>query len=283
MTMNSEAELIHGTTFICVEVDKLGSVDAVYYDNATDKPEWVAVRSGLFGTRVALVPLRRADHAGDALRVPFDKVQLRNAPHHDPGNELSSSDEADLYRYYGIDYAHSADDSAKTGEVRSGMLHGRTDRTDRTDRADRIAGAEGTDRVRDEAMTRSEERMRVGTTSQESGRARLRKFVVTEHQQMNVPVSHEEVRVEREPITDANRHAAMHGTDISEAEHEVVLHAERPVVDKVAEPVERVRLGKETVTEQQTVEGDVRKERIEFDGADAEKFAKFDKKKDDFR
>ena len=280
MTMNSEAERLHGTTVIGGDGEKLGSVDAVYYDNATDKPEWVAVRSGLFGTRVALVPLRRADHAGDALRVPFDKVQLRNAPHHDPGNELSSSDEADLYRYYGIDYAHSADDSAKTGEVRSGMLRGHTGRTDRIEGTDRT---DGKDRVGDEAMTRSEERMRVGTTSQEAGRARLRKYVVTEHQQMSVPVSHEEVRVEREPITDANRHAAMHGTDISEAEHEVVLHAERPVVDKVAEPVERVRLGKDTVTEQQTVEGDVRKERIEFDGADAEKFAKFDKKKDDFR
>ena len=55
--------------------------------------------SGLFGTRVTLVPLRRADYTGNELRVPFDKVQLRNAPHHDPGNELSSTDEADLYRY----------------------------------------------------------------------------------------------------------------------------------------------------------------------------------------
>ena len=94
---------LNGTTVIGGDGQKLGNVDAVYYDNATDKAEWVAVRGGLFGTRVTLVPLRRADLAGDELHVPFDKVQLKNAPHHDPGRELSSSDEADLYRYYGID------------------------------------------------------------------------------------------------------------------------------------------------------------------------------------
>jgi len=104
VNMNDPAQL-NGATVIGGDGQKLGSVDAVYYDNATDRAEWVAVRSGLLGTRVTLVPLRRADYSGDALRVPFDKVQLRNAPHHDPGNELSSADEADLYRYYGIDYS----------------------------------------------------------------------------------------------------------------------------------------------------------------------------------
>jgi uncharacterized protein (TIGR02271 family) len=251
MTMNiDDPARLNGTTVLGGDGEKLGSVDAVYYDNATDKPEWVAVRSGLFGTRVALVPLRRADHAGDALRVPFDKAQLRNAPQHDPGRELSASDKADLYRYYGMDYGHSADDAVRTTEF--------------------ATGTPGRGRV-DDAVTRSEERLRIDTTSEETGRARLRKHVVTEHQQVSVPVSHEEVRVEREPITDANRRAALHGHDITEVEHEVVLHAERPVVDTVAEPVERVRLGKETVTEQRTVEGDVRKERIEFDGVDADR------------
>jgi sporulation protein YlmC with PRC-barrel domain len=106
VNMNDPAQL-HGTTVVGGDGEKLGNVDAVYYDNATDRAEWVAVRSGLFGTRVTLVPLRRADYTGDELRVPFDKVQLRNAPHHDPGNELSFTDEADLYRYYGIDYSDS--------------------------------------------------------------------------------------------------------------------------------------------------------------------------------
>jgi len=89
--------------------------------------------------------------------------------------------------------------------------------------------------------------------------------VVTEHQQATVPVSHEEVTLEREPITDANRGDAYDGPAISEEEHEVTLHAERPVVGTEAVAVERVKVGKETVTETETVGGEVRKEQIELD------------------
>jgi len=89
--------------------------------------------------------------------------------------------------------------------------------------------------------------------------------VVTDQQSVQVPVSREEVRVEREPITDANRGDALSGGQITEEEHEVVLTAERPVVTTEAVPVERVRLGTETVTEQQNVSGEVRKEQIELD------------------
>jgi uncharacterized protein (TIGR02271 family) len=78
-------------------------------------------------------------------------------------------------------------------------------------------------------------------------------------------VTHEEVRVEREPITEANMGNAMDGPAISEEEHEVTLHAERPVVEKEAVPVERVRLDTQTVTEQQQVSETVRKEQVDTD------------------
>jgi len=115
-------------------------------------------------------------------------------------------------------------------------------------------------------MTRSEEQLHVGTEKVEAGRARLRKHVVTEMVTKTVPVSHEEVSIEREPITEENRGAATDGPAISEEEHEVVLHAERPVVAKEAVPVERVRLGKETVSSEHQVSEEVRKEQIEGDG-----------------
>ncbi len=108
----------------------------------------------------------------------------------------------------------------------------------------------------------------MGTEQVEAGRARLRKYVVTENVTQTVPVSREEVRVEREPITDANVGDATSGPDISEAEHEVTLHAEQPVVAKETVPVERVRLGTETVTEQQTVSEEVRKEQIDTPDVD---------------
>jgi uncharacterized protein (TIGR02271 family) len=118
----------------------------------------------------------------------------------------------------------------------------------------------------DDAMTRSEEELRVGTTSRESGRARLRKYVVTEVVEKTVPVQREEVRVEREPISEANVDSALEGPAISEDEHEVVLHAEEPVVETRAVPKERVRLQTDTVTDEETVTGEVRKERIDVEG-----------------
>jgi uncharacterized protein (TIGR02271 family) len=157
----------------------------------------------------------------------------------------------------------------------TGMAAGTTGRTDRDgdgvydDVADRAVGRDTSGPTTDDAMTRSEERLNVGTRSEEVGRARLRKYVVTENVSETVPVSREEVRVEREPITDANVGNAMDGPAISEEEHEVTLRAERPVVEKEAVPVERIRLDKETVTDQERVSADVRKEEIEVDGGTA--------------
>ena len=94
-------------------------------------------------------------------------------------------------------------------------------------------------------MTRSEEELRRRHERRETGRARLRKYVVTENVEQTVPVQREEVRVEREPITDANRDAALDGPEITEEEHEVTLHTEEPVVEKRTVPKERVRLDKD--------------------------------------
>ena len=114
-------------------------------------------------------------------------------------------------------------------------------------------------------MTRSEEELRVGTTEREAGRARLRKYVVEDEVTQTVPVRREEVRIEREPITDANVGDATEGPAISEEEHEVVLHEEQPVVEKRTVPKERVRMDKETVVDEETVDAELRKEQIEAD------------------
>lgn len=112
-------------------------------------------------------------------------------------------------------------------------------------------------------MTRSEEELRVGTREREAGRARLRKWVDTEHVSTTVPVAREEVRIEREPITDTNVDRALQGQDISEAEYEVTLMEEAAVVATETVPKEGIRMEKETVVEQEQVGADLRKERIE--------------------
>jgi uncharacterized protein (TIGR02271 family) len=118
----------------------------------------------------------------------------------------------------------------------------------------------------DEAMTRSEEELRIGTQREEAGSARLVKSVETEQVTETVPVERERAVVSREPITDANVGQAMDGPAISEEEHEVVLTEEQVVAEKQAVPKERVRLDKEVVTEEQTVSEELRKERIETEG-----------------
>jgi len=235
--------------------DKIGSVGQIYLDTDTGDPEWVAVRTGLFGNKETFVPLREATVSDDRITVGYDKATVKDAPRIDPDGALSYAEESELYTYYGVQ-SSGGQSGSSTYQADAGTVTGAGRSTQDRDRS--VAG--------DDAMTRSEERLVAGTRTEEAGKARLRKYVVTEQQQVRVPVAREEVRLEREPITDANRGAAYAGADISESEHEVTLRAERPVVETEAVAVERVRLGKETVRDEETVSGEVRKEQIEFDG-----------------
>jgi uncharacterized protein (TIGR02271 family) len=234
--------------------DKIGNIDAIYVDDQTGEPEWALVNTGLFGTRATFVPIAQATPAGDQVQVPYQKQRVKDAPRIDPDQHLSESEEQQLWRHYGLDYATTSGYEDRDGD---GVYD---------DVQDSAVGRDTSGPTTDDAMTRSEEELAVGTQTRERGRARLRKYVVTEDQQVTVPVQREEVRVEREPITDANIDAATSGPAISEEEHEVTLREEEPVVEKRAVPKERVRLDTETVTEERQVADQVRKERIEVEG-----------------
>ncbi|WDF33318.1 PRC and DUF2382 domain-containing protein [Arthrobacter agilis] len=259
--------------------EKIGSIGQVYLDDQTGEPSWVTAKTGLFGTSESFVPLQGADVEGHDVRVPYTKHQVKDAPRVESDGNLSPEEEDRLYRHYeigggtgGYDTTTGRNDRDVDLDATSGRSAGLTDTTTRSDAdASNQHGTVGHDTsgpTTDDAMTRSEEQLHVGTERTEAGRARLRKYVVTENVTETVPVSREEVRLEREPITDANRGDAFDGPAISEEEHEVTLHAERPVVDKETVPVERVRMDKETVTSNETVSGEVRKEEIEVEGAD---------------
>jgi len=247
--------------------EKIGSAAEVYLDDETGQPEWVTVRTGLFGTKESFVPIRNADLTNDGVRVPVSKTKVKDAPKIDTDGHLSPQEEEELYRYYGMGVGTDTSQTVTTTETTTTGVAG-TGRTDTDYEARGTVGHDTSGPTTDDAMTLSEERLNVGTRSQEVGRARLRKYVVTENVTETVPVSREEVRLEREPITDANIDKAMSGPAISEEEHEVVLHAETPVVEKEAVPVERVRLDKTTVTEEAQVSEGLRKEEIEVEGAD---------------
>jgi uncharacterized protein (TIGR02271 family) len=260
----SDPRELSGANVVGPDGEKLGEVDTVYLDNQTERPEWAAVKTGLFGSHVSLVPLAAADYQDGVLRVPYTKDEVQNAPHHDPGQELSVEDEKQLFDHYGVDYGGDTA-TARTQDTPTGGDTGREQGAG-TETSGEHEGAVGHDTsgpTTDQAMTRSEEELHVGTETRERGRARLRKYVVTENVTQTVPVSREEVRVEREPITEANAPAAHDGPAISEEEHEVVLHEERPVVGKETVAKERVRMDTETERSEEQVSDEVRKEQIE--------------------
>jgi uncharacterized protein (TIGR02271 family) len=248
--------------------EKIGSVKQVWLDGQTGDPVWASVHTGLFGMKETFVPLQRAELHDDQVQIPVAKEQVKDAPKIEAaGDRMSESDQAALYQHYGV--AGPGPGTGGAGQQRGGQAGGQPGRgrmsgelAGEQGRGAGNRGENGNGRGADgeAAMTRSEERLKVGTERMETGRVRLVKHVVTENQQVTVPVSHEEVHLEREPIT-----GGKPGQRLADEEQEVLLHAERPVVDKESVAVERVRLAKDTVTEDQTVSGEVRKEQIDVD------------------
>ncbi|MFG1635892.1 PRC and DUF2382 domain-containing protein [Pseudonocardia alni] len=253
ITKDMTRELI-GRQVVDNHGEKVGKIGQIYLDERSGDPTWATVNTGLFGTKESFVPLQNADVHDRDVALGVEKKAVKDCPHVGRSDErLTGSEEDELYRHYGIGHGN--------GNGRTDARHATGERTDRdrtdTDRTDRTA------RTGDDAMVRHEENLRVGTETEETGRVALRKYVVTEDQTVTVPVSHEEVRLEREPV-DGTEAEARPGA-MGEAEHEVTLHRERPVVDKTTEAVEKVRLGTRTVTEDEKVSDTVRKERVEVD------------------
>ncbi|MET4920858.1 PRC and DUF2382 domain-containing protein [Streptomyces sp. PSRA5] len=262
--------------------EKIGSVEQAYLDNETGRAEWVTVKTGMFGMKESFVPLAGATRDANGLQVPHAKELVKEAPRMDADEHLDVGQEQELYDHYGLTRpagrsgapgmspapGRAAKDTTMGRDTTSGNgARGRMDATapaGTTGRPDtsKAATTPATGRGEEE-MVRSEEQLRVGTEEHESGRARLRKVVVTENVTTTVPVTHEEVRIVREPIKPGDR--TIGRAPMGNAETEVILHAEEAVIRKEAVPVERVRMETEKVTEQKEVSADVRKEQVEFD------------------
>jgi uncharacterized protein (TIGR02271 family) len=226
--------------------EKLGKITDVYVDERTRQPEWLAVSTGMFGLKESFVPLSGVQRRGNEYESRFSKDQVKGAPISEAEGALSPDEEDQLYRHYGKNPPTTSPPTSAAGPGPAEAGRSRTGRQD--------------------AMTRSEEELRVGKATEQRGQARLRKWVETEHVSDTVPVAREEARIVREPITEQNQDRAMSGPDIREDTHEVTLSEERVVVGKETVPRERVRLEKETIMEERPVEADLRKEHIEVEG-----------------
>jgi uncharacterized protein (TIGR02271 family) len=277
----------------------IGKVGQVYLSDRTGEPEWVTVRTGFFGMRQTFVPLTGARRTGEEIRAPFDKETIKGAPNVDVDDRLTLEEEAELYRYYGMQPSNIPSQRQPEGRTDAGAgpatgaaagtaagtrpgakgtgprgatpgtgttpARGTGPETGTTPTAG-TTGAAGTAGMRRERdgdidMTRSEERMHVGKERREAGHVRLRKYVESEDVEETVPLTRDEVVIEREPVTDPG---SMEG-HIAEDEEVITLYEERPVVGTETTPVEHVHVHKEQVSREEKVHGKVRKERLDVD------------------
>ncbi len=300
---------LDGLTVYDTAGEKIGNVGRVYVDDSTGRPDWITVKTGLFGMKESFVPLAGARRVGSDLHISHPKDRVKEAPRVDADAHLSVSEEEELYRHYGLTRntggklgdrsgaagtagAPTTSGTGTMGAAGTGAAAGAGAGAGAMGAAGTARGtdgvkASGTGKHRDadtsstarplvgagaerstsadldgkEELIRSEEQLRVSTEEYESGKARLHKYVVTENVTRTVPVSHEEVRVVREPLQPGDKAAR---SDINEQDVEVTLHAERATMRKDTVPVERVRMETKKVTEQKEVSAELRKEQIDY-------------------
>ena len=270
--------------------EKLGSVKEVFVDEQTGQPTFVEVNHGLFGMSSSLVPLRGHDFNGDDLKLAFSKDRIENAPDFDSDKPLTPEAQSDIFKHYQLENAQDVttyqdgnvdaqqrrDADLKTGAAGAGVAGAgvagagaaHTDTTAaHTDTTARTGAATDNNVADNGEIIRSEERLDVNKERVATGEARLRKYVVTDTETVEVPVEREEVRVERTPISEAEA-ANFNGTigDNDTEEASVTLHEERVNVDKKTVPVEKVNLSKETIKDTETHTEELRKEQIDTDG-----------------
>ena len=241
--------------------DKIGKIEQVFLDDNTEEVTFVTVNTGLFGTKESFVPVEGARQDGDRLVLPYAKDVIKDAPNVDADQHLSPAEEEEIYRYYKMNYSgtggrdgrYATETDRHAGAAAGTAEYARNDRY-----ADDTAARADLD---DNEVIRHEERLRVGKQREESGRARLRKYVVTEHETVDVPVQREEVRIERVPLDGTE----VTGGTIGEDTVEVTLHEERAVVAKETVGVEKIELEKETVRDTERVDAEVRKEQVEIE------------------
>jgi uncharacterized protein (TIGR02271 family) len=207
--------------------EKIGSVEEIFYDDQSRRPEWLGIGTGFFKTKRVLVPMEGARISDEQVIVAYSKDRVKDSPAIDE-EHISEQTEQELAAYYG------------RGELpRDGKKpRGKTD----------------------ESLTRSEEELQVGKREVEAGRVRLCKWVETEPVEEDVELRRETAQVTRERIDQPAGDQA-----IGEEEVEVTLREEQPVVAKQTVAKERIGVEKDVRTERETVSDEVRKERVDID------------------
>ena len=256
---------------------KIGKIDDLFVDES-DQPEYIGVKMGFLGTSSTLIPwdtISSVDDEGRALTVATDKDTAKNGPTFDDDREITPEFESEVYSYYGLQRASTTEESGSyetyqgeetAGAVGPGMRMGDTETGEFRGHAsddEGVSQSQGSD-LEDEdelRVQRTEEELAAGTRERQSGQLKIRKRVRTDRESIEVPTRHEEVSVERVPLSEGTATEAQIGED----EVSVPVTEEEVVVEKRPVAKEEVRIRKDVVEDTEVVEEDVRREEIEVD------------------
>jgi len=283
-TQTTTPDQIFGYDVLDSAGNKIGSVDNVWVDDATNALEFIGVKTGWLLGKTHVIPVENANISDGTITVPFAEDQIKDAPSFGGDDEISPDAEDEIYSYYGMDRSTSASPTGLSTGDTSSSFSGRDMGTealesdssyaaasgadtgvtsDYTTSSSTDYGATGTD-TDTQALSLSEEELQVGKREVEAGRVRLRKVVNTEHQEVPVELRREQVQVERIDATDAD----VPSSAFEEQEIEVPVMREEAVVGKESRVTGGVRLNKNVETETRSVGGDVRREDVQVEGAD---------------
>src|SRR5918997_919720 len=258
--------------------EKIGKVDDLFV-NEGDQPEYIGVKMGFLGTSSTLVPMDmvRVNDERQLVEVASDKETVKNGPAFDDDREITPEFENQVYSYYGLQSAsgsegsgsygsYYSEESTDAGTVGPGMSMGDTETGEFREHAvtdEGVNQSQGDD-LEDEdelRVQRTEEELRAGTMEREAGSVQVRKRVRTDREQVEVPTRHEEVTVERVPVSEGTATEAQIGED----EVSIPVTEEEVVVEKRPVAKEEVRIRKDVVEDTEVVEEDVRREEIDVD------------------
>ena len=259
-----------GHTVVDESGTKIGNVDDLFLDE-NDQPEYFGVKMGFLGTSSTLIPadIATINNERGIIEVSQPKSIVQDGPAFDDDREITPEYENEVRSYYGLSAVTSTEDrgtySGYSGEVGPGMYEGDTETGEFRGHAEDDEGVNqstGSDlEDRDELrVQRTEEELVAGTRLREAGQLKVRKRVRTDHEQIAVPTRHEEVSVERVPVSGEATEAEIGEDEVSVpvTEEEVVV-SKRPVVK------EEVRIRKDVVEDTETVEEDVRREEVDVE------------------
>lgn len=99
-----------------VHGDKVGALEAVYFDTGSDQPAFASVRIGMIGRhRLVFVPLTGAVVAPSYVRVMFEKKLIKDAPSIEMDGELTSELEPAVFEHYALPYLPGASGERRLG------------------------------------------------------------------------------------------------------------------------------------------------------------------------